>query len=391
MKDKTFKDAKETTKGGAGSDSSSVQSAQRIVSLDSGLKQALSVFLCHSSGDKTTAKDLFQRLNADGIDPWLDLDRLLPGQDWELEIRKAVKKSDIIIVCLSESSINKKGFVQKEIKYALDVADEQPEGTIFLIPLRLEACEVPDRLRRRQWVDYFEPDGYERLCKALGVRAQELRTKGSSTTSNEKKEQSLIGASSVGSENSPGNVPTLIAITRFVRRTFVFGVLGSALFLISSIVFLSQWMSGGKKPQSVAPELQTVPLNQPTESHQINQPVQRNPLSKTDFALFPGSVRADGVTMTVRFSPDLETLRFHLVLIEDQYQSYRAELRTEDERSIWENPNLRAVSHTAGRAVIMDLSRIVLKPGYYRINLSGQTVDGSIVHIASYDFRVVYQ
>jgi hypothetical protein len=50
--------------------------------------------------------------------------------------------------------------VQKEIKFALDVADEQPEDTIFLIPLKLEECDVPERLARWHWVDPVGPHGY---------------------------------------------------------------------------------------------------------------------------------------------------------------------------------------------------------------------------------------
>jgi hypothetical protein len=73
--------------------------------------------------------------------------------------------------CLSQRSINKAGYVQKEIKFALDVADEQPEDTIFLIPLKLEECDVPERLSRWQWVNLFSANGYERLLKALRSRA----------------------------------------------------------------------------------------------------------------------------------------------------------------------------------------------------------------------------
>src|SRR5437588_5151093 len=134
----------------------------------------LRVFLCHSSGDKLAVRNLYQRLQADGIDPWLDEEKLLPGQDWHLEIRKAVRNSHAVLVCLSSASINKIGFVNKEIKYALDVADEQPEGAIFIIPVKLEECVIPDRLRSWQWVNYFEPSGYERLMLALRARAQAL-------------------------------------------------------------------------------------------------------------------------------------------------------------------------------------------------------------------------
>ena len=125
------------------------------------------VFLCHSSGDKTVVRQLYRRLENDGIDPWLDEERILPGQEWETEIRKAVRACDMVVVCLSPTSISKEGFIQKEIRYALDVADEKPEGTVFIIPAKLKECNVPERLRRWQWVNLFEDRGYERLLKAL--------------------------------------------------------------------------------------------------------------------------------------------------------------------------------------------------------------------------------
>lgn len=134
----------------------------------------LRVFLCHSSSDKLAVRNLYYRLKQEGFDPWLDEAKLLPGQDWEHEIRKAVQASDVVIVCLSKASVSKAGFVQKEIEYALDVADKQPEGTIFVIPLRLEECQVPERLRRWHWVNFFEENSYERLMHALQERAKAL-------------------------------------------------------------------------------------------------------------------------------------------------------------------------------------------------------------------------
>ncbi|MGH9765661.1 MAG: toll/interleukin-1 receptor domain-containing protein, partial [Blastocatellia bacterium] len=93
----------------------------------------LRVFLCHAVGDKPAVRELYRKLSASGYQPWLDEEDLLPGQDWEREISIAVKTSDVVLVCLSRASITKQGFVQKEIKFALDVADRQPEGTIFVI------------------------------------------------------------------------------------------------------------------------------------------------------------------------------------------------------------------------------------------------------------------
>jgi hypothetical protein len=116
----------------------------------------LKVFLCHSKDDKPKVRKLYKRLIADGFDTWLDEEKLMPGQDWDLEIRKAVRNSDTVVVCLSKDSTTKEGYIQKEIRFALDVADEKPEGTIFLIPVRLEDCSVPNRISRFQWVDLFK-------------------------------------------------------------------------------------------------------------------------------------------------------------------------------------------------------------------------------------------
>jgi hypothetical protein len=135
--------------------------------------RSLRVFLCHSSDDKPVVRDLYRCLIADNVDAWLDEEKLVPGDDWNLEITRAVRNSDVVIVCLSRNSVNKVGYVQKELRQALDISDEQPEGKAFLIPLKLDECDVPDRLRRYQWVEFFREDGYKRLIRALQRRAKE--------------------------------------------------------------------------------------------------------------------------------------------------------------------------------------------------------------------------
>lgn len=134
-------------------------------------KRPLKVFLCHASADKPAVRNLYKRLIADGVDVWLDAESLVAGQNWHVEIPRAIRESDVVIVCLSEKSINKEGYVQKEIKFALDVADEKPEGTIFIVPAKLEECTVPDRLSMYHWVELFEKGGYEKLLRALRLRA----------------------------------------------------------------------------------------------------------------------------------------------------------------------------------------------------------------------------
>ena len=139
------------------------------------IARKLRVFLCHASEDKPIVHELYQRLRSeDWIDPWLDEEKLLPGQDWNMEIEKAVQAADAVIVCLSNQSVTKEGYVQRELKFVIDIALEKPEGTIFVIPLRLDGCPIPRLLKTLQYVDYLSANDqnlvFDRLLKSLQER-----------------------------------------------------------------------------------------------------------------------------------------------------------------------------------------------------------------------------
>jgi hypothetical protein len=144
-------------------------------------ERKLRVFLCHASQDKRIVRELYQRLLAeDWIDPWLDEEKLLPGQDWNLEIEKAVETSDVVVVCVSSTSVAKEGYIQKELRRVLDIALEKLYGAIFVIPVKLDNCELPRQLRDRQALDYFpesrQAAAYDRLKASLKIRKDGLGT-----------------------------------------------------------------------------------------------------------------------------------------------------------------------------------------------------------------------
>lgn len=134
-------------------------------------KKQLRVFLCHARQDEDAARDLYSRLKSDGIDPWLDKEKLLPGRNWDEEIRKSVQSSDIVLVCHSKS-FSRAGYRQKEVRIALETAELQPPNEIFIIPARFEDCKILPSLTKWQWVDLFDERGYRMLMLALSERAQ---------------------------------------------------------------------------------------------------------------------------------------------------------------------------------------------------------------------------
>jgi hypothetical protein len=140
-------------------------------------------FLCYAKENPTGVREFRERLRAEyWIDPWFDEEDILPGQKWEESVVDAVHNSHAVIVFLSSIAVRKEGFFHKELKLALDAAAEKPDGTIFIIPIRLDACDVPERLLPYQYVDYFGDEAhkdhvYSSLIAALKVRAENLGIK----------------------------------------------------------------------------------------------------------------------------------------------------------------------------------------------------------------------
>ncbi|NEZ65135.1 TIR domain-containing protein [Leptolyngbyaceae cyanobacterium CCMR0082] len=133
------------------------------------------IFLAHASEDKPIMRHLYESLKQRGYHPWLDEKDLIPGQEWRVEIPKVIRNSSIFVACLSSRSVTKDGYIQREFRMALNECANKPPGTIYLIPIRLDDCIIPDlrqnelgvNLRDYQWLNYFESDGFEKLISAI--------------------------------------------------------------------------------------------------------------------------------------------------------------------------------------------------------------------------------
>jgi hypothetical protein len=65
-------------------------------------------------------------------------------QSWKEEVPKAIRQAKALLACLSRQSVKKVGYVQNEFRLALAAFGERPIGSIYLIPVRLDDCDVPD-------------------------------------------------------------------------------------------------------------------------------------------------------------------------------------------------------------------------------------------------------
>ena len=128
------------------------------------------VFIAYGREDEELATRLYEDLNREGFSTWMDVRKLLAGQNWPRAIEAAIESSDFFVACFSGNSVRKKGGFQSELRYALDCARQVPLDEIYIVPVRLDDCAVPRTIQHElQYIDLF-PDwdgGMERLLTML--------------------------------------------------------------------------------------------------------------------------------------------------------------------------------------------------------------------------------
>jgi TIR domain len=103
--------------------------------------------------DTPFAEKLFDYLEANGCDPWLDTQKLAAGVRWDETIREEMHDCDVIVVLLSNGAITKEGYIRREFRLALRIAEEKLSDIPFLVPICLDSCKVPTALAEYQWLD----------------------------------------------------------------------------------------------------------------------------------------------------------------------------------------------------------------------------------------------
>jgi len=138
------------------------------------MKEPIKIFLSYASEDFEIVNTYYQKLQDLGCKPWMDKKDLYPGQLWEHSIWKAIKSCDFIIIFLSKNSSSKRGFIQREIRESLKLWEEKLDEDIFLIPVKINECEVPTKLSAIQWVNLFDENGFNRLKEAILLGAKKI-------------------------------------------------------------------------------------------------------------------------------------------------------------------------------------------------------------------------
>ena len=137
------------------------------------------IFLSYCRENAAKVSLLRDALIQAGEPVWWDQD-ILPGQDWQLEIKKAMKEAYAVVSCLSlETQQRFQSGVYPELRDAIKQLRQMDAGSMFLYPVRLSQCELPkleiDDTRSfsdLQYLDIFGPDKAQAIQKLVAALQQ---------------------------------------------------------------------------------------------------------------------------------------------------------------------------------------------------------------------------
>jgi hypothetical protein len=151
--------------------------------MSQGSGRVVHVFISYMREDAERVERLRRLLEQKGITVWLDKTHLWPGQDWKIEIRKAIERGVAFIACFSEHTERREASYQNsELAVAVDEMRLRPPGRVWLVPVRFARCKLPlfdlgagrtlDSLQR---VDLFDDASWNPGVARLVVAVRDIR------------------------------------------------------------------------------------------------------------------------------------------------------------------------------------------------------------------------
>ncbi|GAA3464228.1 toll/interleukin-1 receptor domain-containing protein [Saccharothrix longispora] len=135
-------------------------------------------FISYVREDTARADRLQRALEAAGVNVWRDTRDLWPGQDWKIEIRRAISADSLVfLACFSEVSEKRQiSYQHEELNQAVEQMRMRRPGHPWIIPVRFAECTLPPfdlgagkSLESLQRIDLFEENWDEGIAQLVRV------------------------------------------------------------------------------------------------------------------------------------------------------------------------------------------------------------------------------
>jgi hypothetical protein len=133
------------------------EATDRLLRIEDRTIQVTRVFLSYAHEDADAARRIYTSLSdVPNCTIWFDEASLRLGERWESTIRREMRESDYVLLLLSSRSRERAGFCHREVRLAVEILELFPEASIYLLPVRLDECDMPlEVLRGLHRIDLF--------------------------------------------------------------------------------------------------------------------------------------------------------------------------------------------------------------------------------------------
>jgi hypothetical protein len=125
------------------------------------------VFISYCNKDFKHVLEVRKRLEEAGLTVRMEAHSIMGGEEWRKELVGFICKADVFVACISSTWVDREIFAYKEVNVACELEEKLPKEVSFIIPARLEECNIPQELENRQQVDLHVVPGIETLLKAI--------------------------------------------------------------------------------------------------------------------------------------------------------------------------------------------------------------------------------
>lgn len=212
------------------------------------------IFLSYAREDGERANRIYSMINRHDRPVFYDKMSLIPGMDWREEIERSLEKCKLVLILCSRHTVEKEGFIQKEIRLALERSEMMPEGRIFIIPIRFDEADVPRKIARYQWIDIQNETDFYWIENHVDLAWLQV----SNATPEEKSDIELLGKEDIvmfmkgkNSDNQP--IFAYLKLSIYQLRAMKNAIIAKATFLPSD--FGKVLVSGEGEPSE---EIQSI-------------------------------------------------------------------------------------------------------------------------------------
>ena len=125
--------------------------------------------LGYAPDDTIRVEKFYRAFEEAGLAPWMDSKDRSPGTLWERAVSVAVRRCELLILFLSEHSVDRHGLLRKELIQALNDWETKEIDDAYVVIVRLETCKIPKQLAKFQIFEALDEIKTLELVRLLRV------------------------------------------------------------------------------------------------------------------------------------------------------------------------------------------------------------------------------